>query len=227
MPGPFISPALAAFACLASALAAGTAIPSVPTDQAVVALTFDDGPHSPNTTRLLELFEREKVRVTFFEIADNITLHPALARAIVAAGHEIGNHTKTHANLSELKDPEAVRAELVEAQVIIREVTGVTPVVFRAPFLAHSPGLWAVLEELQMPSITSDASTSDWDGTVTKEMIIERASRAGPGSIVLLHTWPDKTIDAMPEIIARLRAKGLRFVTVSELLALAPQPPKP
>ena len=55
-------------------------------------------------------------------------------------------------------------------------------------------------------------------------MIIERAAKAGPGDIVLMHTWPDKTVEALPEIISRLRAKGLRFVTVSELLALKQSP---
>jgi peptidoglycan-N-acetylglucosamine deacetylase len=73
---------------------------------------------------------------------------------------------------------------------------------------------------LKLPSVSAAISTADWDSKVTREMIIERASKAGPGDIVLMHTWPDKTVEALPEIIANLRAKGLRFVTVSELLAL-------
>ncbi len=207
---------------LSSTVFATTPIRSVPTDQPVVALTFDDGPHTPNTTRLLELFAAENIKVTFFEIAEKVSKHPELARSIVEAGHEIGNHTKTHANLAKLADLDAVRAEIVEAQSIIRAATGITPVVFRAPFLAHSPHVWTVLGELKLPSINSDVITQDWDGAVTKEQIIERATKAGPGDIVLMHTWPNKTVEALPEIIAALRAKGLRFVTVSELLALAP-----
>lgn len=204
--------------------AASTPISSVATTEPVVALTFDDGPHASNTTRMLELFAREKVRVTFFEIANNVAQHPELARAIVAGGHEIGNHTKTHANLSHLPDPTAVRAEVSEAQTIIKETTGVAPVVFRAPFLAHSPAVWAVLAELNLPSITTEVATKDWDAATTKEQIVASAITAGPGAIVLMHTWPDKTVEALPEIIAQLRAKGLRFVTVSELLALRKGP---
>lgn len=201
------------------ALFAAPPIDAVKTDQPVVALTFDDGPHPANTARMLGIFARENVRVTFFEVGKNVVQHPGLARAVLAAGHELGNHSRTHANLGKMRDIEAVRAEVTETQRIIQEATGFTPVVFRAPFLGHGPELHAVLDELKLPSINARISTDDWDAKVTREMIIERASKAGPGDIVLMHTWPDKTVEALPEIIARLRAKGLRFVTVSELLA--------
>lgn len=197
---------------------AATPISSVPTDQPVVALTFDDGPHATQTARLLELLARENVRVTFFEIADKVAQHPDIARAIVAAGHEIGNHSKTHANLAELADLEAVRAEVVDAQTIIREATGFTPKVFRAPRLAHGPELWTVLGELGLPSIASNFATRDWDAQTTREQIIERAIKADSGDIVLMHTTSKKTLEVLPEIIVALRAKDLRFVTVSELL---------
>jgi peptidoglycan/xylan/chitin deacetylase (PgdA/CDA1 family) len=79
-----------------------------------------------------------------------------------------------------------------------------------------------VLAELGLPSITTEVATKDWDAATTQEQVLTTAASAGPGDIVLMHTWPEKTVQAMPEIIAQLRAKGLRFVTVSELLALAP-----
>lgn len=203
-----------------SPASADTPINAVATAEPVVALTFDDGPHPANTTHLLEIFAREGVRVTFFEVGNNVAKHPELARALVAGGHEIGNHTQSHPNLSRLVDPAAVRAEIVDAQDLIAKTTGVAPRVFRAPFLAHSPAVWAVLAELGLPSITTEVATKDWDAATTREQILETAAKAGPGDIVLMHTWPDKTVEAMPGIIARLRAKGLRFVTVSELLAL-------
>ena len=210
-----------------SITSADTPISAVATVEPVVALTFDDGPHPANTPRLLEIFAREGVRVTFFEVGNHVAKHPELARALVAGGHEIGNHTQSHPNLSRLADPAAVRAEIVDAQGLITKTTGIAPRVFRAPFLAHSPAVWAVLAELRLPSITTEVATKDWDAATTREQILETAAKAGPGDIVLMHTWPDKTVEAMPEIISRLRAKGLRFVTVSELLALAPAAPKP
>lgn len=214
---------LTALSCLMTALSAQPMIKSVKTDQPVVALTFDDGPHPTQTQALLDLFVREKIKVTFFEVGNNVSKYPELARAIHAAGHELANHSKTHPKLGEMTDVAAVRAELVETQSIIKDATGVTPVVFRAPYISHGPALWTVLGELKLPSISGSFSGSDWDSKVTKDQIIETCSKAGAGDIVILHTWPEKTAEALPVIIANLRAKGLRFVTVSELLALAPQ----
>ncbi|MDF3058943.1 MAG: xylanase/chitin deacetylase [Rariglobus sp.] len=202
-------------------LPAQSIIRSVKTDQPVVALTFDDGPLPGQTEVLLDLFAREKIAVTFFEVGNNVAAHPALARAIHAAGHELANHSKTHPDFGKMTDLDAIRAELVETQAIIRETTGMTPVVFRAPYISHGPALWTVLDELQLPSIGHAHTACDWDAQSTRESIMERCSQAGPGDIVLLHTWSEKSAKALPEIITRLRAKGLRFVTVSELLASA------
>lgn len=206
-------------------LAAQTPIQSIKTREPVVALTFDDGPHVTITAQMLELFAREKIKVTFFEVGKNVAQFPELAKAVLAAGHEIGNHSKTHANLGEMADAAAVRAEVVETQDIIRKATGYTPVVFRAPFLSHGPALWTVLNELKLPSINGIEAT-DWEASTTKESIVATCSKAGPGEIILLHTWPKQTVEALPEIIRNLRAKGLRFVTVSELIALD-KPPAP
>jgi peptidoglycan/xylan/chitin deacetylase (PgdA/CDA1 family) len=176
---------------------------------------------------MLEVLARENIKVTFFEVGDNVAKHPDLARAILAAGHEIGNHSKTHPKLGGMTDIAAVRAEVVETQAIIKSATGVTPKVFRAPYISHGPLLWTVLDELALPSLASAQSAFDWEPASTRESIIERCREAGPGDIVLLHTWSDKSIEALPELIRLLRAKGLRFVTASELLALAPAtPPK-
>lgn len=215
---------LATLVCLMTTLSAQTMIKSVKTDLPVVALTFDDGPHPVQTQALLDLFAREKIKVTFFEVGQNVAKYPELARAIHAAGHELANHSKTHPKLGEMTDVAAVRAELTETQTLIKDTTGVAPVVFRAPYISHGPALWTVLDELKLPSISGSFSASDWDAKVTKDQIIETCSKAGAGDIVILHTWPEKTAEALPAIIANLRAKGLGFVTVSELLALSPAP---
>lgn len=214
----FVS-ALALALCVMTPLHARSPINTVKTEEPLVALTFDDGPHEPNTNRLLEILAREDVRVTFFEVGQNVLKHPALARAIAAAGHEIGNHSRTHANLGKLESLEQIRAEVVDTQTILRETIGVAPVVFRAPFGSHGPALWTVLDELKLPSVLSAIHVGDWEKDITAERIIERASAAKAGDVILLHTWQDKTLEAMPEIIRRLRAKGLRFVSASELIA--------
>jgi peptidoglycan/xylan/chitin deacetylase (PgdA/CDA1 family) len=196
-------------------------IASVRTNEPVVALTFDDGPHVTLTAQMLAFLAREGIRATFFEVGNNVAEQPGLARAVIAAGHEIGNHGQTHRDLGGTSDVAEVRAELLAAQAVVRETTGFTPVVFRAPSLSHGPALWSVLDELQLPSVAG-ITAADWDAGTTSAAIIECCSKAGPGDIVLLHTWSVNTMDALPEIVRNLRANGLGFVTVSEMIALAP-----
>ena len=196
-----------------------TPIESVKTSEPVVALTFDDGPHATHTAWMLELFARENIKVTFFEIGNAVVQFPALAKAVIAAGHEIGNHSMTHPNLGEMTDVAAIRAEILDSQDVIHQAAGYTPVIFRAPLLAHGPALWTVLDELNLPSING-IHAADWDASTTKESIVETYSNVGPGDIILLHSWPAQTMEALPEIIHNVRAKGFRFVTISELITL-------
>ncbi len=209
----------AALLCLPVFGFAAAPISRVDTSQPVVALTFDDGPHPVNTPRLLALFADEGIKVTFFEIGKNIAPHPELLRAIHAAGHEIGNHSRTHPRLGPM-EADAIRSEIADTQAQIKEIIGESPVLFRAPFFDHGAALLAVLDELKLPSITASIVSRDSNKATTSAMILERCTQAGPGDIVLMHTWSEKTMEVLPEIIRQLKAKGLRFVTVSELLAV-------
>lgn len=194
-------------------------IRQISTTERVVALTFDDGPNSGNTEKLLALFEAEGVKATFFMIGEHVRKNPEIGKQVLAAGHEVGNHSMTHANLPKLESVELVRAEIAENQVLIAEQLGVTPVVFRAPYGAHDDKVWAVLDELELPSFMTRLQSSDWMEESTVEQILEESTTGiEPGDILLFHDWQSKSLEAMPEIIARLKAQGFRFVTVSELL---------
>jgi peptidoglycan/xylan/chitin deacetylase (PgdA/CDA1 family) len=191
----------------------------VATKQKAVALTFDDGPNPEMAPKLLKLFKDEGVKATFFVIGNNVAKQADLAKQMLAAGHEIGNHSMDHANLAQLKTEEDVRDNLVRTQAAIKTATGVEPKVFRAPFIAHDEKTWRVLGALRLPSIGARVDTRDWDGKSTVASITDAATlTADAGDIVLMHEWSAKTLEALPEIVKRLKAKGLAFVTVSELL---------
>jgi len=196
-------------------------IGSIKTDQPAVALTFDDGP-CWLTPKFLELFKKEGVKATFFENGNNIKKNTELAKRALKEGHEIGNHTVNHPNLAKLKTEAEIKKQIAETQTIIKEAVGVEPKVFRAPFGSHDERVWKVLDELKLPSFMARVDTRDWDNkNETVESIIKRATaETKPGDIILMHIWQQKTLDAMPEIIKRLKAKGYRMVTVSELLAM-------
>ncbi len=199
--------------------AANKPIRRIETSEPVVALTFDDGPHPENTRKLLDLFKKEGVKATFFVLGKNVKKHPELAKAIVAGGHEIANHTMNHPALPKLKTDEAVKKEIEDNQKMVKQETTKVPTIFRAPFLQYDARTWKVLNALKIPGINASIVTHDYMKSATVSSITTQATdKTRAGDIIMLHTWQNKSVEAMPEIIKRLKAKDLRFVTVSELL---------
>ena len=189
----------------------------VATDQKLVALTFDDGPDE-QTLNLMKLIEAEGGKATFFIVGKNIPREAEVLRATARAGHELGNHSFTHSSLPKLS-PEEMRAEVADTQKLIEKMTGRRPVLFRAPYLDYDDTLHRILREEQLQAVNANLSVQDWDAATTVEQIIERATTdLVAGSIILMHSWPEHTLAAMPEILRILRERGYRMVTVSELL---------
>ncbi len=197
--------------------AADTPIYMIKSAEKLVALTFDDGP-DPQTLKILDLLTKEGVHATFFVKGMNVEKYPEVAKKIIELGNEIGNHSYTHPTLAGL-DETKIREEIVKTQEIVKEKTGATPVVFRAPNLKYDAKVWAVLNELKLRAVNSNASVADWNKDTTREQIIERATvKVVPGSIVLMHTWPGKTLEALPEVLKYLKENEFRFVTLSEMI---------
>jgi peptidoglycan/xylan/chitin deacetylase (PgdA/CDA1 family) len=193
----------------------------VPTTEPVVALTFDDGPSAAYTAKVLEILEREQVPATFNLIGRHVAALPELAEH-VAAKHEVGNHTWSHPNLA-LARATAARDQLRRGADIIAEVTGRRPRIFRPPYgsisgatimLAVSMGYAIVLWDFEFNQHGRSAAAN------VKHM----THQARPGSIILGHDGGtlncDVVVEALPALIDRLRQRGLRFVTTSDLLAL-------
>jgi peptidoglycan-N-acetylglucosamine deacetylase len=99
-------------------------------DGPYIAMTFDDGPSPGNTTRLLDILKQRNIKVTFFMIGPNVVAHPEIARRALAEGHEIGNHSWTHPQLSKLSD-QRVTEEITKTQEAIKNACGFTPTLLR------------------------------------------------------------------------------------------------
>lgn len=183
-----------------------------------VALTFDDGPHPTLTPRLLAVLADEHVEATFFLVGSRAQQWPSIVKAISDGGHEIGNHSWTHPNLTQLTNAE-VTAQLAAADAAIVAATGVRPPIVRLPYDASSP---RVLSLIDRPVIYWDIDTLDWKGLSVAEIIRSATSRARSGSIVLMHDIHPNTVSAVRGVIDGLRARGFAFVTVSRLLTGQP-----
>ena len=203
----------------------------------VIALTFDDGP-SQWTDPVLDVLRDQGIRATFFVIGDNIPGREHTLRRIHREGHEVGNHTRRHPNLVEVEiAPDDLSRELAFTNVAIEDVIGVTPRVFRPPYLVHDDTVATVAGECGFAHlILASVSTNDWDETEPSAIAEQIVEQARPGSIIDLHdgrpphtprygeggSREDRapTVAAVGQIVPRLRAAGFTFLTVSELLAL-------
>jgi len=188
-----------------------------------LALTFDDGP-SEGTPQILEALARHGVRATFFQCGANVERLPKIARAVCAAGHEIGNHSHTHP-LFCFRSPAFIEMELARAQQAIERHTGARPVWFRAPFGVRWFGIGPAQRRLGLREVMWTAIGYDWKRKA--DAIIERmtASACG-GAILCLHDGRElrvrpeigETVEAVRLLIPRLLEQGYQFETLSRLL---------
>ena len=191
------------------------------------ALTFDDGPNEI-TPHILEILEREHVVATYFPIAATAARHPDVVRAFVADGHEIGNHSLAHHNLAKMS-PAAQRADLAEANRILTGL-GARPTLFRPPYAAYDARVIESARSVGLETVLWSLDTRDWEYHDAGMLAARVDAGAGPALVVLLHATYPWTEHALPEIIAALRERGCRFVTLSAWIAFmrgggTPTPP--
>ncbi|KAB2344375.1 polysaccharide deacetylase family protein [Actinomadura rudentiformis] len=182
-----------------------------------IALTFDDGP-GPYTARLLDMLAGRKARATFFVVGANADAVPELLRREVAEGHEIGNHTQSHRDLSRLPAMR-VNSDIHRTDEIVRAATGKAPTLLRPPYGAGNATVAEVARSLGMPQILWDVDTHDGHDHDPRGVADRAVSKARPGAVILMHDIHRGSVDAVPRILQRLQDKGYTFVTVSELLA--------
>lgn len=185
-----------------------------------VAITFDDGPHPQNTPRLLDMLKERNIKATFYVIGKSVEAHPQIIRRMVAEGHEIGNHTWSHPNLTKLSQS-AVEQELRKCEAAIAKAAAVRPRTMRPPYGAftQSQRVWA-FDNFGYPTILWDVDPQDWKRPGVSVVANRIVSNTQNGSIILAHDLHKTTVDSMPRALDDLLRKGYKFVTVSQLIAM-------
>ncbi len=189
-------------------------------DGPYIAMTFDDGPSAALTPKLLDLLKERHIHVTFFLIGENAKAHPEIIRRALAEGHEIGNHSWDHPNLAKKSDEE-VRSQLDRTRDAIADAIGQKPTLMRPPYGSVTAAQKKMIhDELGYQIILWDVDPDDWKrpGPQVVEHRILEGTRSG--SIILSHDIHPGTVEAMPSTLDNLLAKGFKFVTVSELIAM-------
>jgi peptidoglycan/xylan/chitin deacetylase (PgdA/CDA1 family) len=172
-----------------------------------VGLTYDDGPNAGTTTSLLNALRNGGVRATFFTWGQHAQQNPSLLRAEQSAGMWIGNHTFTHPHLTQIGEPAAFN-EINQDQQTIRQITGLTPTLFRPPFGETNAAVHNDEARLGLTEVLWSVDSRDWAGASTAQ-IVQTASTLQPGGIILMHEGFQTTINAVPQILSGLSSRGL------------------
>lgn len=198
------------------------AVYNVITDQKVIALTFDISWGDKRAEPIINILKEKNVAATFFLSSPWSQAHPDIVKKIKDAGFEIGSHGHKHDNYSSLSDEE-IRRQILAAHAILSELTGQAPNLIRFPNGDFDQRVLRIANELGYTAIQWGTDSMDWMNKGADAIADRVVKRAHPGDIVLLHASDSvrQTHEALPVIIDRLRNKGYRFVTVSELLSIA------
>lgn len=195
----------------------------VDTEERIVALTFDDGPHPHYTPMILDILAEYDAKATFFVIGKNLEEYGEVTKRAAREGHEIGNHTYSHPALHGISERELTR-ELLTTESLIEERIGTPPAVFRPPEGYCPDGVKAVASGNGFSVVLWDIDTRDWAGGASHDIAKHVMKNVVPGSIILFHDYIAKnspTPAVLKEILPQLVAAGYRFVTVSELITHA------
>jgi peptidoglycan/xylan/chitin deacetylase (PgdA/CDA1 family) len=184
----------------------------------VLAMTFDDGPHPSLTPKLLDILKARNIKCTFFVIGKQVKMYPNIIRRMIAEGHEVANHTWTHASLTSRSDDQ-IRSELKQSEDALVEVANYRPQLIRPPYGAINTRIKQLMySEFGYPTIMWSVDPQDWRRPGVSVVTSRLVNGAHPGAIMLAHDIHPPTIEAMPAMFDQLLAKGYQFVTVSQLL---------
>lgn len=179
-----------------------------------IAITFDDGPSSQCTGRLLDGLKERNVKATFFLIGENAKENPELVKRLDEEGHLIGNHTYHHVEITKVSDEEA-KKEILDTNEVITSITGKSVEYMRPPF-----GLWQrnLEMEIEVLPVMWTIDPLDWTTENVDEIVNKVVTEAEENDIILLHDCYDSSVDAALRIIDILQKKGFEFVTVDQLI---------
>ncbi|HPK01722.1 MAG TPA: polysaccharide deacetylase family protein [Candidatus Sumerlaeota bacterium] len=183
-----------------------------------IVLTFDDGPHPSRTPQVVRILKEAGIPANFFLVGEMVESYPEQAKLVADSGFELGTHSWDHPNLTRKNEAE-VRRQIVETQDLVERTTGIRPVLFRPPGGNVDQTVRDICREENLVICMWSIDPRDWASGATGEKIRQKVvGDAHGGAIVCMHDTKAPTIDALPGMIADLKAAGYEFTTITQLL---------
>ena len=186
-------------------------------DQKVVSISFDAAWGNEDTQQLIDILGKYDIKATFFVVGEWVEKYPESVKALHDAGHEIMNHSNTHAHYPQLSAAEVV-ADLNACNDKIENVTGVRPTLVRLPYGDYDDKSINAVRSIQMEPIQWDVDSLDWKDLSASEITKRVTSKVQPGSIVLFHNAAKHTPEALPAILEQLLQDGYTFLPISQII---------
>ena len=212
------------FAAVNSPLTVGAAaakrqlpIYCVQRDQKMISISFDAAWGNEDTQQLIDILGKYNVKATFFVVGEWVDKYPESVKALHDAGHEVMNHSNTHAHMSKLSRDEII-ADVNACNDKIEAVTGARPTLIRPPYGEYDDNVVSSIRSMGMEPIQWDVDSLDWKDLCAADITKRVTSKVQPGSIVLFHNAAKHTPEALPTILESLLQQGYTFVPISQLI---------
>jgi len=191
----------------------------VQTEEPKIALTFDAAWGNQDTQKIMDILKKHDIKVTFFMTGGWVDTYPDDVKMILAEGHDLGNHSQNHKNMSQLSDAEK-EAELMSVHDKVKELTGYEMFLFRPPYGDYDNAVVKTAKKCGYYTIEWDVDSLDWKDYGVESIIktVTEHQHLGNGSIILCHNGAKYTAEALDTMITTLKDAGYAFVPLSELI---------
>lgn len=190
---------------------------SVDTDKKICSISFDAAWGNEQTEGLLDTLDKYKVKTTFFLVGSWAEKYPESVKEIAKRGHDVGNHSATHAHMTQISS-EDMLTELENCNSKIEKLTGKRPTLFRPPYGDYDNNVVNTVMSLDMYCVQWNIDSLDWKDPSVDQIVQNCTAKLEPGSIILLHNGATNTPEALPKVIEAIHAQGYKIVPISKIL---------
>ena len=190
---------------------------SVEREDKVISVTFDASWGGDKTMAILDLLDQYNAKATFFLVGIWVDKYPELVQEIAKRGHEIGNHSDSHAHFTQISDAQ-IRQELKDCSDKIEALTGTRPTLFRPPYGDYNSKVITVVRDAGYEAVQWSVDSLDWKNRGVSDLVKRATNNVQKGDIILFHNDSQYIVEALPAILQHYQAQGFTMIPAKDIL---------